>query len=264
MPVTIEDYLDRGLPAVKGFLADGSAGFIAGLSAIQRELGQEGAVGEIGVHQGKLLLVLLLSKQDGEKAFAIDLFEDDAINAAQNSPRSVEILQGHLSRWAPQVSNLKIIKNNSMAVDPAEVVQSCGKARLLSIDGGHDEITVGSDLVWSEKVMAPYGVIIADDYFNESWPGVSAGIARYLLSPTSLYKPFAISPGKLYLTQPENAAKLQQRLRARFSGKFVRSEPMFGHPVDVFRIPTPLMRRGKAYLKREIGRRIGRWRTRLP
>ena len=69
-------------------------------------------------------------------------------------------------------------------VDTSEIVQ-------------HDMRTVQVSLVNG-------GVVIADDVFNESWPGVVEGTHRYLDEPSSLV-PFAIGFNKVLLTQREFA-----------------------------------------------------------
>ena len=50
-----------------------------------------------------------------------------------------------------------------------------GGIRLFNVDGGHTEWIVFSDMSLAEATMAVGGIVIADDVFNQDWPGVSIG-----------------------------------------------------------------------------------------
>ena len=80
----LERYLTYGLPRVDGWLEPYSAEIIGFLSETQRLSSIQGTVGEIGVHHGKLFLVLLLTMAPGERAFAIDIFEQQAFGKFQH------------------------------------------------------------------------------------------------------------------------------------------------------------------------------------
>ena len=73
-------YLSDGLGRVEGWLDPRSAKVIAALGEYQTAQGIRGAVGEIGVHQGKLLVLLDLIKAKGELSFAVDLFDEQQFN----------------------------------------------------------------------------------------------------------------------------------------------------------------------------------------
>jgi hypothetical protein len=233
----LDRYLRNGLTEVKGWLSGGTEKVISEISLAQIEMGRTGSVGEIGVHQGKLLLLLLLTKLDGEGAFAIDPFEDDEINLAQNSPRSVDILQRHIASWAPKATRVQVIAKYSTAVPPSAVVSVSGRARLLSVDGSHEDEVVTHDMAWSEQVLEPHGIIIVDDFFNSQYPGVCSAVSRHIISSGSRLKPFAVSPGKLYVAQPEAGAEMRARLKQRFAGNFKRSTMMFGAELDIYTFP---------------------------
>ena len=83
----LERYLAAGLNNVQGWLSTYSAEFIAVLSEIQHKAGYTGAVGEIGVHHGKLFILLLLTASRREKAFAIDVFEAQDLNTDRSGAR---------------------------------------------------------------------------------------------------------------------------------------------------------------------------------
>ncbi len=69
--------LDRYLNApraVKGWLNPYSAEVIADLGRLQTQLDIGGSVGEIGVHEGRLFILLRLLRGLGEKSVAIEVF----------------------------------------------------------------------------------------------------------------------------------------------------------------------------------------------
>ena len=76
MDSRIENYIRRGRFYVDGWLRTEAARIVVALTERQRSLGIGGGVAEIGVHHGKLFILLYLLGQASEKAVAIDLFED--------------------------------------------------------------------------------------------------------------------------------------------------------------------------------------------
>jgi len=247
----LDRYLRHGLRQVKGWVSGGTERFISELSLAQIEAGLKGSVGEIGVHQGKLFLLLLLTKRQDEGAFAIDPLENQPYNLAINQPRGVDILKGHIAQWAPDATRVEIIKAYSTAVQPDDVIEKSGRARLLSVDGAHHEDVVIKDMEWADRVLEPNGVIIVDDFFNSQYPGVCAAVCRFLLRPDCRFKPFAISPGKLYLAEAEAGLAMRAAMKQRLGRYFGRSTTMFGSELDIYRFPDTSW---KAKLKKAIKR----------
>jgi len=79
--VSLEKYITRSMESVQGYLTSLDARAIAALLSWQDTNNIEGHLCEVGVHHGRLFLMLALARRAGERALAIDLFEDDAINA---------------------------------------------------------------------------------------------------------------------------------------------------------------------------------------
>ena len=75
----LSSYLKSG-EEVHGWLNQYSAAFIADLSMLQAASGITGAVGEIGVHMGRLFILLKLTAMPTERSFAIDVFGDQHKN----------------------------------------------------------------------------------------------------------------------------------------------------------------------------------------
>ena len=82
--------------------------------------------------------------------------------------------------------------------------------------------------------------MIADDVFNQQWPGVCVGTVHYLEKGGALV-PFYIGYNKVLFTQPEHATRYRQALDAAYSGRTMTAvfESSFvGHPVSVL-VPVP-------------------------
>lgn len=235
----LEKYLIFGLSRVDGWLEPHSAQFIALLSRIQQDAGVTGSVGEIGVHHGKLFILLLLTSGGRDKAFAIDVFEEQQLNVDKSGHGDRAMLLRNIARWAPGSPQVTVIERSSLEVRPQDILRACEAARLISIDGGHTEECTLNDLRLCEGALSPKGIVILDDYFNQHWPDVSTGVARYLLSPAAKLRPFAISPNKLYLTRSENKEFYRTRLELFRKIGFDKSSRMFGDEVQIYGISRP-------------------------
>lgn len=230
-------YLKRGYRRVDGWLFPYSARFIDSLLDLQLEAGVRGSVGEIGVHHGKLFILLALGRRSDEAAFAIDVFGDQHLNADDSGAGDREIFLANTRRWLGEGSSrLDILQRSSLEVRPDDILGCSGPVRLASIDGGHTEDCVVNDLMLIQTVLAPKGVVILDDLFNEFWPEVSSGVARYLLDPAARLRPFAITPNKTYFTAAEDIAFYRRSLRSQNEYFYEKSARLLGSDLDIYGI----------------------------
>lgn len=233
---TIERYLLFGAAQVEGWLHPHSAEFIWHLAQIQTAAGFEGAVDEIGVHHGRLLILLLLCKLPAERAFAIDVFERQYLNTDHSGHGDLCRLQNNVRRWAGAM-DVSIISKSSLEVSPAEILDRCGRVRLASIDGGHTAECTYKDLMLIDKVLAEHGVAVLDDYFNSDWPDISSGTARYLLDTNSTLRPFAISPNKVYLCRSDYSTLYRERIATGGVFRHPKQSTLFDSDVDIYSAP---------------------------
>lgn len=229
-----QTYLKRGYRRIGGWLFPYSATFIDSLLDLQLDAGVQGAVGEIGVHHGKLLILMALGRRAGERAFAIDVFDDQHLNLDQSGKGDRDIFLSNVQQWVPERETLKVLQRSSLEVRPEDLQQICGPVRMASIDGGHTEDCVINDLSLIQSVLAPKGVVILDDNFNEFWPDVSSGVAQYLFDPAARLRPFAITPNKTYFARIEDLGFYRRALRGRNAYHFEKTARMFGCDVDIF------------------------------
>jgi hypothetical protein len=260
-----ERYLKLGQGRVNGWLDKFSARYISSLGAIQEAAGETGAVAEIGVHQGKLCILLALCARTGESCLAIDIFEDQHLNVDHSGLGDKKKFLHNMQKWAP-AADLKIVQKSSLEMRPEEIIGICGRVRLASIDGGHTEECALNDLRLIEAILTRRGVIVVDDCFNQAWPGVSSAIAKYLLNREGQLLPFAISPGKLYLALPESIGFYRNELKNRNAYYHEGSVHFLGHELDLYgvtRYTYSLKRRLTEDIKRSpVGPYVrGLWRA---
>ena len=161
---------------VKGWLFPGAIQAIVDLSEVQRKAGISGGVAEIGVHHGRLFILLYLLGVTGEPAVAIDLFSQQELNIDHSGAGDLERFKKNLKRHA-DTNRLILYEGDSTKLDPRQLVDlGGGQLRLISIDGGHTAEITSHDLYVSEGALAQGGVIILDDCFNDTWPGVVEGV----------------------------------------------------------------------------------------
>jgi hypothetical protein len=94
-------YLEHGQRQVDGWLNKFSAQYISSLDAIQEAAGETGAVAEIGVHHGKLCVLLALCARARESCLAIAVFEDQHFNVDRSGLGNKVKFLHNMQKWAP-------------------------------------------------------------------------------------------------------------------------------------------------------------------
>jgi hypothetical protein len=203
MDSRVERYIRRGKFYVDGWLVSPAARTVAALVERQRSLGVPGGVAEIGVHHGKLFILLYLLSRDTERAVAIDLFEDQHLNVDRSGSGDLAKFRRNLERHA-DTRRLVLHKGNSMNLSGADLIRLAeGPLAFVSVDGGHTAELTAHDLTTAEASIAEGGIIVVDDVFNDQWPGVADGVHRYFYGRPNLV-PFAIGANKTYFCRPSH------------------------------------------------------------
>lgn len=236
----LEAYLSRGMNQVQGWLDSFSARAVAAIGREQQRLGLTGAVGEIGVHHGRLFILLYLLSAPEERAFAVDVFSDQTRNVDESGRGNEAIFLSNLSRHAGGSERVELFACDSNQLRPEDIKSRVGCCRLISVDGGHTADTTENDLRLADVLLIEGGVCILDDYFNPMWPDVSAGAARYFLSPGIRLHPFLIIPDKLFLTAGEGDAEEYLAVMARmFPWRPSGENAMYERKVAIYGIDPP-------------------------
>src|ERR1700730_388330 len=212
---SLRRYLKHGHKTVEGWMSPAAAKMITTLSAVQEAQRMRGNVAEIGIHHGKLFILLYLLTRDDERAIAIDLFADQTRNIDRSGAGDLDKFRANLARHADtDMRRLVVHEGDSNALDGAALKRLAGGAyRLISIDGGHTAETTAHDVAIAAEALAPGGVIILDDCFNEMWPGVSEGVHRYFREPRGIL-PFATGAGRILFCAPGAIPLYVDSLRA--------------------------------------------------
>jgi hypothetical protein len=224
-------YIKHGQFLVKGWLLPGAPEALALLSDEQRSANLPGGIAEIGVHHGKLFILLYLLGRGNEPAVAIDLFSQQELNVDHSGAGDLERFRRNLRRHA-DTGRLLIHEGDSTRLTSRELLQlGRGPLRMISIDGGHAADITAHDLATSEGALIEGGIIILDDCFNEMWPGVVDGVHRYFSQPRAIV-PFGVGANKTFFCHRPFARQYADVLR-KLDRRSIEQE-FLGEPVVYF------------------------------
>lgn len=189
------------------------AHFLSGEAVLPR-----GDLVELGTYLGKSAVLIGEYLNDGERFFALDLFDgttDDSVtdesNVAENNAyRSLTRSQFEENYLAfhdalPEI----IVGQSTLIVDHVNEAS----VRFFHIDASHLYEHVAADLRSAKRLTAPGGVVVLDDYRSLHTPGVAA--AAWEAAQTLGFKPFLLSTQKMYGTFDDDTTEHRRRaLRA--------------------------------------------------
>lgn len=198
--------------SVVGYLATLDAHLIATLLTVQDRENVPGHLCEIGVHHGRLFFLLALARRSGERALAIDIFEDDAMTENTSHAGRDRALFKNADRLGIPLSDDEIVKSSSLDVQPVDIqARTAGGIRFFSVDGCHYRRFVENDVRLAARTVTGEGIIAIDDFFNISWPDVTA-VTCELLQRSDTLVPFALTKSKLYVAAPAAAGRYRSAL----------------------------------------------------
>jgi len=232
---TLDRYARSGNTTVDGWLHPTAIDILRTIFHAQDAAGLRGAMCEIGVHHGRLFIMLCLAASSGEQAIAYDLFARQDENVDGSGRGDLQILLRNLERHQCDRSRVKAVQINSLTLDADRVIADCGsRPRAFSIDGGHTAEVTCHDLATAHRAICRGGVIILDDFFNEQWPGVAEGAYRYMTSQPGGLIPIAIAGNKVLFTDDaewaENYKRSLEGLKRKY---FTKTSLLFGYEVVV-------------------------------
>ena len=208
------EYCAAGRHAVEGWLQEDALLLTLALHRQQREAGIAGGVAEIGVHHGKFFVALALLCEGGERALAVDVFEDQHLNPDGSGRGDRAAFGANLARWGVS-GRAVVLQGDSLDLTPERAREALGGpgARLFSVDGSHSLRHADSDMRVAAASLAPGGVVLLDDFLHAGWLGVTEAAVLMLHgeAPPPL-APLAICGGKLAMVQPADHAAWMARL----------------------------------------------------
>lgn len=226
-------YVESGHKTVNGWLNPTAIHAVVTLSSAQRRHGIGGSVSEIGVHHGRLFILLHLLTEPPELSVAWDLFEHQDENVDTSGRGDRAVLLRNLARHCCDESRIRLVAGNSLTLDRARILDAGGgPVRLFSVDGGHTTGTTFNDLALAEQTLCDGGLVILDDFFNPSWPGVAEGTCQWMARPGAALVPVAIAGNKFIFTNNrERASAYAASLSAASEAYLQRRSRVFGHDV---------------------------------
>ena len=216
-------YNSKNRKRIKGWLSEIDNRIFEVILELQVTNEVEGSVAEIGLHHGKSFIPLCLSLQDNEKAYGIDLFEDQVKNIDKSGKGSTFYVNNNLTDFGICRERYVLDSRSSELVKSSDIIDSVGSVRFFSIDGGHWSEVVINDLNLAKEVICDRGVIALDDYLRPEWPEVAVGFHRWYFENDMRFSVFAIGFNKVYLCSPEFVEFYQRALREdNFLSNFLR------------------------------------------
>jgi hypothetical protein len=220
-------YATHGLWRIPGWANSLTLYLFSEVDRIQRELGIEGHPGEIGVYHGRTLVALGLLARRGETVVGIDGF-----GFAPPGPGSYGPVSTHIARQLRGTdAQVKLVKADSRTLTTDDLLAaSGGPYRLFQVDGGHDAQTVAHDLAITAPALHPGGVLVADDVFNEMYPGVNEATRAFISTEApDGFVPFLAGGGRVFLARREYAARYRDGMD--YDGYWAKDDIFAGAPV---------------------------------
>lgn len=197
----LDGYVSHGFRKVEGWVDGRLIPILKILYEVQAGLDAKGGVLEIGVHHGRFFIALNGMVASGEgTSFAVDLFEDQALNIDRSGLGSRGKFAENLKLYDRHGgANVHMIQGDSTRLRFADTSKFLvGPPKVISVDGGHTVEHTVSDLLFAEAIVHSRGAIILDDILNVYWVGVFEGAVTYLQRKPTLW-PVFIGYNKLIL-----------------------------------------------------------------
>ena len=241
----LQRYIDSGHFKVEGWLLPLAIQGVVALSEAQKLRGVVGSVCEIGVHHGRFFILLHLLTQPNESSAAWDLFENQTENKDASGSGDRIRFESNLRVHGCGFRRIRIFSENSLRLTKGMILEGAGgKVRLFSVDGGHTAEVTANDIKLAAEVLTEGGILLLDDCFNESWPGVAEGTFRCLIDQCVSIVPFAIFGNKLAFTTDLDAAEAYRKALNLLPGSFFKqTTQFFGHPVLTLVAVKPVVTR---------------------
>ncbi len=192
---------------VEGWLSEIDARIIELLLSYQKNNEIRGSIAEIGLHHGKLFILLCTFLQKNEKAYGIDIFDSQALNLDSSGSGNKGILVKNLIKYKCDMQNIILDPRESEKVNSADVVDGVGRVRFFSIDGGHWYSTVRNDLDLATDCLVNGGIIALDDYLRPDWPEVARAFHTWFERNLEVFSIVAIGFNKVYLAHSDWAPR---------------------------------------------------------
>ncbi|MEE9382928.1 MAG: class I SAM-dependent methyltransferase [Nannocystaceae bacterium] len=213
---------DIRLPAAAFDFANGTSADVGGgvdydsillasyLLEEQAALGIGGPVCEIGVKEGRFLVVLASYTGEGEHIVGVDPYYD--------LPDLKPVPQQNIEALAGAGERVVFHYEDSRRLTAAQLLPPGADGfRFIHIDGNHEEDFVHNDLELAATLIQPGGIVALDDYFHYSGIGVSSALFRFFSErPDTELAPLVTCGPKFYLCTRSHLDLYRARFLRRF------------------------------------------------
>jgi hypothetical protein len=98
---------------------------------------------------------------------------------ASGSPVTETVVRANLALAGVDDDRMRLVQGFSG--DPAVQAEIADRQYgVMIIDGDHSAEGVASDLALAERIVAPGGIVVLDDYGDRNWPGVEQAVRAHL------------------------------------------------------------------------------------
>ena len=206
-------YALGGQRLVEGWLNELGLILVDEADGVQRRFDVHGHVAEIGVHHGRLFILLSLVRRAAENAVALDLFEDQHLNVDLSGKGDRARFERNLRRWDPRHEDVRIVKCDSWTLDAPRLRELAGgDLRLVSVDGGHTAPLTQHDLTTACDALGSGGIVVLDDCFNDFFPSVAEGALQFFRERTD-FVPFVTGGNKTLICHEAWAERYMDAFR---------------------------------------------------
>lgn len=187
------------------------------INQFQIEKNIAGNIAEIGVFHGKSFIPLYHMSRAGEHVLAIDCFDQQQFNYDNSGPgcKFNSFINNIKTYCDANLTRLEVLQGDTTEMTGKNFLGKCKNGlpfRIFSIDGSHQAKQTEMDANNALEVLAVGGVVVVDDFFNYSWPGVSTGISKFLINHPEI-KPFFIGFNKVLLTHKDYADQYREYIK---------------------------------------------------
>jgi hypothetical protein len=133
------------------------------LLAAQRTVGYYGHVAEIGVFEGRFLLLMTFGLGRGERAIGADTFDWPDVGVEARAA-------AHLRRYGV-AERVRLVKVDSRGAGPDMFVDPSGYGvRFFHVDGDHAAKSLEHDFRTALASCEPWGIVCLDDMLSPAYP----------------------------------------------------------------------------------------------
>ena len=145
---------------------------IKALEIVAKELPPNARILEIGFHCGNSAYILLDNAELISQFISIDHGSDGHLSHVEKAA----------ANFVQSFKNFKFIRGDSKTCLEKLISEKCEKFDLIHVDGGHEYFAAYNDMLLSDKLLRPGGILVLDDI---DVPNVQRSYQEILLDNSS-------------------------------------------------------------------------------